>query len=366
MDGTTGPSARARRKTLRTAAEFVTTGLADGGRAPDIARAITAFNAAVPPGLADRIDARDPDDPIARQFVPDPAELAIDAADLADPIGDASHSPVRGIVHRYPDRVLLLPQMACPAYCRYCFRRATVGPDGGALDERALETALAYIEAHAGLSEVILSGGEPLMLSDRRLARILGRLARMPHLGWLRIHTRMPIVDPARITRGLIAALGADIPVYVVIHCNHAGELSPEVCAAIRLLADAGIPLLAQTVLLKGVNDDDDTLATLMRLLVRNRVRPYYLHHPDLARGTAHFRVSIEHGQRLVRALRGRLSGLCQPTYVLDIPGGHGKVPIGPCYLEPADAQGARIVTDPWGDAHAYPPPTADRPGYPR
>jgi len=356
MTCSTGKSVQIARRTLRSAADLAAAGLIAPTRAHAVDAAIATFNAALTPELADRIARDDPGDPIARQFVPDPAELVSDRADRSDPIGDAAHSPVPGIIHRHRDRALLLAHMACPAYCRYCFRRDNVGPEGGALDEAALEAAFAYLGAQRELNEVILSGGEPLMLSDRKLARILARLAGMDHLGWLRIHTRSPIVAPERITDALLAALAVAKPVYVVIHCNHARELSPNVRAALAKLAAAGVPLLAQTVLLKGVNDDTDTLSTLMRALVASRVKPYYLHHPDLARGTAHFRVAIEDGQRLVRALRARLSGLCQPCYVLDIPGGHGKVPIGPCYLEPADAHGAYGVSDPAGGRHHYPP----------
>jgi len=172
----------------------------------------------------------------------------------------------------------------------------------------------------------------------------------------VRIHTRVPVAEPARITPALVAALKAETPVWVVLHCNHANELGPAARAACAALVDAGLPMLAQTVLLKGVNDDPATMTDLLRALVRHRIKPYYLHHPDLARGTSHFRPDIAAGQALMRALRGAVSGVCQPTYVLDIPGGHGKVPIGPGYLSEPDADGCRTVTDPDGTAHAYPP----------
>ncbi|HEY5607468.1 MAG TPA: lysine-2,3-aminomutase-like protein [Alphaproteobacteria bacterium] len=288
---------------------------------------------------------------VARQFLPEVRETEIAPEENADPIGDGAFTPVHGIVHRYPDRVLLKPVMTCAAYCRFCFRREMVGD--GALTGSEMDAAIGYIAAHPEVREVILTGGDPLVLSARRIGALIKRLAAIPRLDWLRVHTRVPIVDPARITPAMIAALKSRLPVYVAIHCNHAAELTPEVRRACARMADAGIPLLAQTVLLKGVNDGPDTLAALMRALVKNRIKPYYLHHADLAPGTTHFRTSIAEGQALMRALRGRVSGLAQPTYVLDIPGGHGKAPIGPCYLD-----GDRVVD--WrGNTHSYAPSVA-------
>jgi lysine 2,3-aminomutase len=259
---------------------------------------------------------------------------------------------VHGIVHRYPDRVLLTPVMACPVYCRFCFRREQVG--AGALTPDRLDAALGYIRRHSEIREVILSGGDPLALSPRRLGAIIAALGAIPHIESIRIHSRVPAADPARITPDLVAALKGDVPVWLVLHCNHPRELSENVRAAIRTLVDSGIPMLAQTVLLKGVNDDAATLEALMRALIRNRVKPYYLHHGDLARGTGHFRTSLDAGRALVKALRGRLSGIAQPTYVLDIPGGHGKVPAGPAYLTPEAAPGAWTVEDWRGRSHVY------------
>lgn len=302
--------------------------------------------------LAGLIDPDDPDDPVARQFVFDPREVEATAAERGDPIGDAAHSPLPGIVHRYRDRVLLTPVMTCPAYCRFCFRREAVGE--GALGEDALEDALAYIRDREEIWEVILSGGDPLILSPRRLSRILAALDAIPHVETIRIHSRVPVADPERITGALVAALDVDTPVWVVLHCNHARELVPEARAACARLVRAGIPMLSQTVLLRGVNDDAATLDVLFRALVRCRVKPYYLHHADLARGTGHFRTTLAEGRALAAALRGSLSGLALPTYVLDIPGGHGKVPAGPCYLEPDGSPGGWIVRDPAGNPHAY------------
>jgi lysine 2,3-aminomutase len=262
------------------------------------------------------------------------------------------------VVHRSPDRVLLKLTPLCATYCRFCFRRETIGPRGGALSTRAQARALAYIAEHRDIWEVILSGGDPLILSDRRLRDVARRLAAMEHVKILRVHTRMPVVDPARVTDPLIAALkAAGKATYVVLHANHPHELSEAARASCARLVDAGIPLLSQSVLLRGVNDDAKTLSDLMRAFVECRVKPYYLHHGDLAPGTAHFRTGIEDGQALMRALRGRHSGLCQPTYVLDIPGGHGKSPIGPNYLAgDAHAPERYVVEDYRGRRHVYPP----------
>jgi lysine 2,3-aminomutase len=298
--------------------------------------------------IAELIEA-DPGGPVARQFVPDAREHQVAPAERADPIGDERFSPVKGIVHRYPDRVLLKPLLACPVYCRFCFRREVVGKKDTTLSAQELDAAFAYIAAHPQIWEVILTGGDPLALSPRRLTAILARLEAIPHVEIVRIHTRVPVVDPKRINAALLAALKIGRPVYVVIHCNHPDEITAAARRGFARLADAGIPLLSQSVLLKGVNDDARTLETLFRALVRNRVKPYYLHHADLARGTSHFRTSIAEGRALMAALRGRVSGLAQPIYVLDIPGGHGKVPVGPSYFE--DGR----VTDPHGCVHVYP-----------
>ena len=335
---------------MRTGRALAAAGLIDRegiGAADAVAR---RYAVAVTPHVAGLIARGAADDAIARQYLPDPAELARSPGERDDPIGDDAHSPLPGVVHRYPDRVLLMPTTACPVYCRFCFRRERVGRGGSAMSAEQIDAALAYVAARPAIREVILTGGDPMILSPRRLGAILGRAAAIPSVDVLRVHSRVPVADPARIGGALIAALGQEVPVYVAIHCNHPSELDPAAARAIAALADAGVPLLAQTVLLRGVNDDADTLAALFRALVRHRVRPYYLHHPDLAPGTARFRLSIEEGQALVRALRGRISGLCQPTYVIDIPGGHGKIPLGPAFR---DAAGG--LRDWRGNAHPDP-----------
>jgi len=344
MDGSHFP-----RRTARDAAELVDAGVLDPARKAEIDRVAQRYAVAVTPAILDAIDPAAPHDPMARQFVPSAAELATTPEERADPIGDAPHTPVKGITHRYPDRVLLKPTHACAVYCRFCFRREMVGPGGEALSPAELETALDYIRARPQIWEVILTGGDPLILSPRRLREIVAALDAIDHLGVIRIHTRVPVADPARITDDLVNALRADKAVYVALHANHPREFTEAARAACRRIVDAGIPMLSQSVLLKGVNDDPQTLEALLRTFVRNRIKPYYLHHADLAPGTSHFRTSIAEGQALMKNLRGRVSGLCQPTYILDIPGGHGKVPVGPSYLHRDGT-----VEDPWGGRHEY------------
>jgi lysine 2,3-aminomutase len=344
-------------RTLRQPAELAAAGLLDAANVAELDEVTARYALALPPALARLIDPADPHDPIARQFVPDVRELRHEPGELADPIGDAAHSPVQGIVHRYPDRVLLKLLATCPVYCRFCFRREMVGQGEGVLSSAALERALAYIAERPEIWEVILTGGDPLALSARRLGELALRLAAIPHVKILRVHTRVPVAAPERIDAASVAALKAGgKTIYIALHANHPRELTSQARAACSRLVDAGIPMLGQTVLLRGVNDDAETLAALMRAFVEARIKPYYLHHPDLAPGTAHFRLSLEEGQKLVGALLGRVSGLCQPTYVLDIPGGHGKTPIGPTRLRPGE-DGAFAVDDWQGVPHAYPPP---------
>jgi lysine 2,3-aminomutase len=337
-------------QTLRTPQALADAGLIDPADLPALERVAAQYAVAVTPAMAELVEHAD--DPIARQFLPTTAELVTAPEERVDPIGDDAHSPVTGIVHRYPDRVLLKANHACAVYCRFCFRREMVGPDGvRPLSPAQLDAAFAYIAGHPEIWEVIVTGGDPFILSDRRLTDLMRRLEAIDHVKVVRFHTRVPAVDPARITEGLVAALKASSKtVYVALHADHARELTPTARAACARLVDAGIPMLGQTVLLKGVNDAPEALEALFRAMVETRIKPYYLHHADLAAGTGHFRTSIAEGQGLMKALRGRVSGLCQPTYVLDIPGGHGKVPVGPGYL--AEGQ----VEDPNGGRHDYPP----------
>jgi lysine 2,3-aminomutase len=365
--------------TLRYPAELVAHGLVPDTALSELEKVAARYAVAVTPDVAALIDRDDPCDPIARQYLPDVRELVLQPGENADPIGDHTYSPVAGIVHRYPDRVLFKLVHVCAVYCRFCFRREMVGPGKEtALSQRAYAEALEYIRGHAGIWEVILTGGDPLMLSPRRLAEIMADLAAIVHVRIIRIHTRVPVADPSRISDEMVAALKVDgATTWVALHANHPRELTESAGAACGRIVDAGIPMISQSVLLRGVNDDAATLEALMRAFVECRIKPYYLHHGDLAPGTAHLRTTLAQGQGLMRALRGRVSGLCQPDYVLDIPGGFGKAPVVPVYLshanvlsdadnlssvkslsgdrEPQPESGYRI-TDYCGDVHLYPP----------
>jgi lysine 2,3-aminomutase len=359
--------------TLRTPADLVAHGFVAAADLPDLEKVAAHYAVAVTTDMAALIDPDDSNDPIARQFIPNALELATQESESADPIGDHVHSPVAGIVHRYPDRVLFKLVHVCAVYCRFCFRREMVGPGkASALPQPAYDTAIDYIRAHPEIWEVILTGGDPLMLSPRRLNEVMADLAAIDHVRIIRIHTRVPVADPARITPEMVSGLKVKgATTWVALHANHVRELTGNARAACADIIDAGIPMVSQSVLLRGVNDDAATLEALMRGFVECRIKPYYLHHGDLAPGTSHLRTTLEHGQELMRTLRGRVSGLCQPDYVIDIPGGYGKAPIGPNYLSQADsssqinsssrdgeqtAETRYRITDYCGDVHLYPP----------
>lgn len=298
--------------------------------APDARAGIEAVAAryaiAITPEMAELIDPTAPRDPIAAQFVPNARELIAAPGEKVDPIDDARFSPVEGIVHRYRDRCLLKVTTVCPVYCRFCFRREMVGPGHPSLSPVALAGALNYVAAHKDIWEVIVTGGDPLILSPRRIAEITQALMAIEHVQVIRWHTRVPVVDPARVDAALVAALKCGKAVYVALHANHPRELTSDARAAIARLVDAGIVMVSQTVLLAGVNDDADTLEALMRAFVANRVKPYYLHHLDPAPGAAHFRTDISRGLALTAQVRERASGLCQPSYVLDCPDAPAKI----------------------------------------
>jgi len=350
---------------MHTLAALRHAGLIDTATAAPLAAVTDRYAVAVTPAMAALI-ARDPvtghaipDDPIARQFLPDIRELDHHPAEIADPIGDHGKTVAPGVVHRYPDRVLLKLTGICPVYCRFCFRREMVGPGAGTtLDADELAEAIAYIAATPAIFEVILTGGDPLIVSPRRVREVSEALAAIPHVKIIRWHTRVPIVTPERITDEMVASLrplrhSGGKAVYIAIHANHPRELTPDARAALARLVDAGIPLVSQTVLLRGVNDTADTLEALMRAFLECRVLPYYLHHGDLAPGTSHFRTTIAEGQAIVAELRRRMTGLAQPAYVLDIPGAHGKIDISHSALTP-DGPGRWLVRDPAGHVHRY------------
>jgi lysine 2,3-aminomutase len=353
MDGSS-PRPAAKQPPLTSVAALADAGLIAPEQAAALKRVAERYAVSITPAMAGLIDGADANDPIARQFVPTAAELHVGPDESADPIGDAVHEVVPGVVHRYPDRALLKITGLCPVYCRFCFRRETVGPGADAvLGPTGLAVAVDYIRRTPALWEIILTGGDPLILSVRRIADVTQQLAAIPHVKVLRWHTRVPVVAPERITPELVAALKSPAQaVYVALHCNHPRELTPAARAACARLVDGGIVLVSQTVLLKGVNDDAATLDALMRGFVENRIKPYYLHHGDRAQGTAGFRTTIAEGQALMRALRGRLSGLAQPTYVLDLPGGHGKLPVGPTYARATE--GGYAISDYQGAEHMY------------
>lgn len=331
------------------------TDIANPAQDPAIAAVMERYAVSLTDHVLSAMQSPDTDaDPVARQYLPAADELVNTPEELDDPIGDDAHSPVKGIVHRYPDRVLLKPVHVCAVYCRFCFRREKVGPGSEALSNDELAAAIDYIKSAPQVWEVILTGGDPFVLSARRLQGIMAALNDIPHVQVIRFHTRVPVADPARITDEVIAALESDKAVYVVLHANHAQELTDAVRACVKKLVAAGIPLLSQSALLRGVNDKPEVLEKLFRALTAMKVKPYYLHHPDLAPGTSHFRLTIEQGQSLMRGLQGRVSGIALPRYVLDIPGGHGKVPVEPRWIEPAADGNGYAVRDYRGGTHPY------------
>jgi lysine 2,3-aminomutase len=284
-------------RTLRSAGDLAAAGLVAHERRADLERVAARYAVAITPDLAGLIDPADPADPIARQFLPDARELERAPEERADPIGDSARSPIKGIVHRYPDRVLLTPVHVCPVYCRFCFRREKVGPGSEALTRAETAAALDYIRGHPEIFEVILTGGDPLVLAPAKLAALLEEIGAIPHVRVIRIHTRAPVARPSVVTTALAQALRSGKAVYVVLHCNHPREVTKPLAGAVLRLIKAGVPVLSQSVLLRGVNDDATTLEALFRALVAARIKPYYLHHPDLAPGTAHFRTDLASGQ---------------------------------------------------------------------
>lgn len=323
-------------KNITKASQLAQAGLIDPKNLEAIEKVAEKFSIALTPQVVEMITVGSESDKaaIAQQFLPTEQELLVTATESKDPIGDDTYTKVKGIVHRNPDRCLLIPISSCPVYCRFCFRREKVGANNKALSESELEGALTYIAEHKEIWEVILTGGDPLMLNPKKLGKILQALDNIKHVEVIRIHTRIPVVDSNRVTDQTIQALKINKAVYVALHANHPSELTKLVQKACAKFVDAGIPMLSQTVLLKGINDTPEIMGELMRALVKNRIKPYYLHHADLAEGTSHFRTTIKEGQELMKSLRGQYSGLCQPTYVLDIPGGYGKVPIGYHYCK--------------------------------
>ena len=315
----------------------------------EIQSARQRFRMKVTPYYLSLMDLEDPQCPIIKMAIPDIRELTVHPDELDDPTGDENpdlgNQPVSRLVHRYPDRVLLLPTARCGTYCRHCFRRRLAGRSDQNASPFELSAALEYIRNHNGIKEVILSGGDPLTMSDDALFSLLEKIRKIPHVRLLRIHTRMPVVNPFRITKALARGLARMRPLRMVLQINHPREITAVARQHWARLTESGIMLLNQSVLLKGVNDHADTLRDLGWRLIETGIRPYYLHHLDLARGTGHFRVDIQRGLRILRELQGTLPGDAIPRYVLDTPGGYGKVPLQHPYLAETKPGEYRIET---------------------
>ncbi|RJX21438.1 MAG: lysine 2,3-aminomutase [Desulforudis sp.] len=303
------------------------------GEAEQIKRCLRKFRMAITPYYASLINHEDQNCPIRKQAVPDPRELGKSPDDMADPLHEDIDSPVLGLTHRYPDRVLLLVTDQCSMYCRHCTRRRMAGATDQPMPRARLERAFTYIQNNRQIRDVVVSGGDPLTLSDEHLEYILQRLRAIRHLEIIRIGTRTPVVLPQRITPALCRVIARYHPVYVNTHFNHPQEITPEATVACRLLADHGIPVGNQSVLLRGVNDCPHLMKRLVRELLKIRVRPYYLYQCDLSQGIAHFRTPVARGIEIIESLRGHTSGLAVPTFVVDAPGGGGKIPVNPQYL---------------------------------
>ncbi len=293
-------------------------------------------------------------DPIGRQYIPNIDELIIRDDEKSDPIGDDLYSPVNGIVHRYPDRVLFKVTNICAVYCRYCFRKEMIGTGSNHLSDQDYNNAIEYIKAHNEIWEVILTGGDPLILSPQKLQKILDELNDIEHVQVIRIHTRIPVADPIKISDTLLTVFKSQHKgLHVVLHVNHAQEITGDVEKKILQLRAANCSIYSQSVLLKGVNDNAKTLEDLFRKLVSIHVRPYYLHQMDRAKGTSHFRVSLSRGRQIMKELQGRISGLCLPKYMLDIPDGNGKIPAVYGYIDQISADIYK-VEDYQGCEHLY------------
>lgn len=288
---------------------------------------------AITPYFFSLIDKDDPNCPIRRQAIPRIEELTVSPEEMKDPCGEDAHTPVPGLVHRYPDRVLLMVTDSCAMYCRYCTRNRMVGGETPPMSIENFDKALSYIRSHKEIRDVLISGGDPLMLKTEHLESYIKRLREIEHVELIRIGTRVPVTLPMRVDKELVDMLKRYHPLYLSIHFSHPKEITPEVKRACTMLADGGIPLGSQTVLLKKINNDKETMKKLMHELIKIRVRPYYLYQCDLAHGTSHFRTSIDDGIEIMESLRGHTTGYALPTFVIDAPGGGGKIPIGPEYV---------------------------------
>ncbi len=319
-------------------------------------RAGDRLSLGITPHVLSLIDPDDPADPIRRTMVPQTAELATAPWERDDPLGEEGHSPLPGLVHTYPDKALFLVTDFCAVYCRYCTRARLVGDGGMGADRRRWEACLDYIRARPAIRDVLLSGGDPLTLSDERLDWLLKALRAIPHVDLIRIGTKIPLVLPQRITPALVRVLRRAHPLWFSVHATHPRELVPEAARALARLADGGIPMCGQTVLLQGVNDDPEVMKALMLGLIRNRVKPYYLHQCDLITGSAHFKTPVEAGLRILEALHGHTTGYAVPHFMIDAPGGGGKIPLSPEYVVGRDRDDL-LLRNYRGETTRYPDP---------
>ena len=311
---------------------------------------------AITPYFAKLMDRNDSNCPIRRQAIPTMEEFHLSPADLFDPCAEDENSPVHGLVHRYPDRVLLLVTDKCAVYCRYCTRRRLVGSSEKCVTEEKLDEAIAYIQATKKIRDVLISGGDPLLLEDDHLERIIAKVRKVPHVEIVRIGTRVPVTLPQRITPSLTSMLKKYHPLWISIHFSHPKEITKEVRRACAMLAEAGIPLGSQTVLLRGINDRPVVMKRLMHELLKIRVRPYYIYQCDLAMGTEHFRTPIAVGINIIEKLRGHTTGYAVPSFVIDAPGGGGKIPVGPTYMISQD-KGKMVLRNYQGKVFEYQEP---------
>jgi len=340
---------------FNTIESLINTGLADPSEFKNLKQVADKYTVLAPKHLTDLIIEKPSEDPIAKQIIPSPKELVIKKEENKDPIGDERFSPLKGLVHRYSDRALIKMNSSCAVYCRFCFRREVIGPHGHNMNDNEIKNALEYVQKHKEISEVILSGGDPFILKPEKIINFMEILNTIEHVKILRFHTRVPVAAPHLVTTDFIKALKKNKKTtFVAIHINHYRELSTKTIKVCKKLLKAGIILIGQTVLLKGVNNKAKTLKKLFKEMLEARIIPYYLHHPDLANGTGHFRVSIQEGQSLMRELRGEISGIAIPTYTLDIPGGYGKIPVGPEYISEKKSDFYELK-DIAGRAHKYP-----------
>jgi lysine 2,3-aminomutase len=322
----------------------------------DVAKCLDSFRMAVTPYYASLMDPDDPNDPIRKICIPSIQETYPCGDDMADPLGEVRDSPVPHIVHRYPDRVLFLATLRCSAYCRYCTRRRVVGEEDRVITESELKKAVQYISDHTEIRDVLISGGDPLVMSTEKLEHIIASIRAVPHVDIVRIGTRVPVVMPMRITDELLTMLKKYQPIWINAHFTHPKELTPECQRACEAIVDAGIPLGSQTVLLRGINDDPETMKALMLGLVHMRVRPYYIYQCDLSQGIGHFRTSVDTGIRIMHSLQGYISGFAVPKFVIDAPGGGGKVPMNYDYVVSKDNK--EVVMENFrGDIYRYPQP---------